>query len=241
MNYQANQGRKAPVGLNRKWDVGDLARPNHCRVAPRERRPPELCRSSEWRYVSESCLHRFLGLMAVLLVGCGLTTGCASRGGVLGVDCCADVPAGAIPEPAGTKVCNWQTEQVGSAIADQTILYQADFVSDTTALSPSALGRMSRHVQSGLATAQTWLIEPSGDESLDSQRVAKATEELVLRGVTSMQVQVATPAALGLRGPQAEQAARVSGNARSSNSGSGAPISSASALGRQASRIGGLF
>ena len=59
---------------------------------------------------------------------CGLaiaamtTLGCASRGGILGVDCCADIPAGAIPQPAGAKLCDWQTAQVSSAVVDQTVL-----------------------------------------------------------------------------------------------------------------------
>ena len=173
-------------------------------------------------------------IIVSLVSGSCLMAGCASRGGILGVDCCADVPAGAIPEPAGTKVCNWQTEQVRSAIADQTVLYQADFVARTESLSPAAFDRMSRHAQSNLANIQPWVIQPSGDEGLDARRVAVVTEELSRQGITPIQVQLATPPALGLSGPQAERVAGGFGNIRNSGTGTGAPISRPSGLGGQA-------
>ncbi len=177
--------------------------------------------------------------IVLLIAGMCILGGCASRGGILGVDCCADVPAGAIPEPAGTKVCNWQSQQVGSAIADQTVLYQADFVASTASLSPAAVQRLSRHAQSNLANVQPWVIEPSGNESLDSQRVAMTVEELSRRGITPVDVQIATPAALGLRGPEAERVAGGFGNNGNGNSAVGAPVSRASGFGGQAQGIGG--
>lgn len=182
-------------------------------------------------------------IIVSLVSGSCLSIGCASRGGILGVDCCADVPAGAIPEPPGTKVCNWQSEQVRSAIADQTVLYQADFVARTESLSPAALDRMSRHAQSNLANVQSWVIQPSSDEALDARRVARVTAELSRRGITPLEVQLATPAALGLRGPQAERVASGFGNIRSSNTGTGAPISRPSGSDGQAggNLPGGIF
>ncbi len=181
--------------------------------------------------------------IVTLVTGSCFSIGCASRGGILGVDCCADVPAGAIPEPPGTKVCNWQTEQVRSATADQTVLYQADFGTGTDSLSPAALDGLSRHAQSNLANVQPWGVQLSGDAELDARRVSTVTEELSRRGITSVEVQLATPAALGLRGPQAEQVAGGFGNMRTSNTGTGAPISRSSGQGGQVggNLPGGIF
>lgn len=163
--------------------------------------------------------------------------GCASRGGILGVDCCADIPAGAVPEPAGTKVCNWQNVQVSSALADQTVLYQADFVGKSDTLSPAAIQRMARNVSSGLAATQPAIIETSGDASLDAARLNVVNRQLASFGVTLPIVEIATPAALGLRGLEAEQAARAIGNA---GRGTGAPLAQPAQLGTQGGFGGNL-
>ncbi|SMP60022.1 hypothetical protein SAMN06265222_106306 [Neorhodopirellula lusitana] len=182
----------------------------------------------------------------IKLTACGLTMasmttlGCASRGGILGVDCCADVPAGAIPEPAGAKVCNWQTAQVAGAAADQTVLYQADFVGTSAKLSPGAIERMARNANSGLAAMQPAFIEPSGNASLDAERVDVVAMRLTSFGIPAPMVEVATPAALGLRGPQAERVASGFGNIRNSMTGTGAPVSSPSGLGGQSGFGGNL-
>ena len=142
-----------------------------------------------------------------LLFGAATVTGCAHRHGVMGVDCCADIPAGAIPEPAGTKVCNWQTLQVTGAAADQTALYRSDFVGDSTTLSPAAKDRMGRLIHSGCGGNLPWIVEPSGDSDLDLARVESVVSELTLRGASPIDVTLATPAAIGLTGPEAERIA----------------------------------
>jgi hypothetical protein len=139
----------------------------------------------------------------VLLLASSLS-GCAHRHDVLGVDCCADIPAGAIPEPPGTKLCNWQSMQVNAATADQFVLYQCDFVGDSTNLSPAALARIGRLAQSGSASNMSWVVEPSGDGALDLARMDAAINELTGRGVSPVDVTIATPAALGLAGTLAE-------------------------------------
>ncbi|TWT94710.1 hypothetical protein [Stieleria varia] len=167
----------------------------------------------------------------IVTLTCCLSFGCSHHDGVLGVDCCADIPAGAIPAPAGSKVCQWQSAQVNSAIADQTVLYQADFIDRSATLSPAALQRLSRHAQTDLAAVQSWTIEPSGDAAVDTNRLASVLHELAIRGIHSPDVQLAFPAALGLSGPQAERAASALGNTRNSNAGIGAPISRPSGIG----------
>lgn len=131
-----------------------------------------------------------------------LAFGCASHGGFSGIDKCADIPAGAIPEPAGAKVCDWQTAQVLSAAADQTVLYRADFIGPTVELSPAASERLARHAASGLAELQPWVVEPSGDNERDARRVSHVTDRLAALGVTEARVVVAIPAAIGVSGQQ---------------------------------------
>jgi hypothetical protein len=186
---------------------------------------------------------KMIGLAATSLAfALTATLGCTSRGGILGVDRCADIPAGAVPEPAGSKVCNWQTAQVTGAVADQTVLYQCDFIGTSAELSPGASERMARNANSGLAAMQPAVIEPSGDVSLDSKRVNAVIGQLASFGVTAPIVEVATPAAIGLRGPQAERVAAGFGNIRNSSTGTGAPISRPAGLGGQGGTLpGGIF
>ena len=140
------------------------------------------------------------------------TSGCASRGGILGVDRCADIPAGAIPEPAGVKNCNWQTAQVSGAEADQTVFYKCDFIGDSAKIAPDALNRIARTASSGLATSQPSIIEPSGDDALDAARVTAVSLQLASYGIPKPVVTVAIPAALGMQGIRAEQIADGLGN-----------------------------
>ena len=156
--------------------------------------------------------------LAVALI---TTSGCASRGGIFGVDRCADIPAGAIPEPAGAKVCDWQTAQVANAEADQTVFYKCDFVGNSAKIAPESLNRIARSAGSGLATNQPSIIEPSGDETLDAARVTAVSLQLASYGITDPVVTVAIPAALGMQGIRAERIADGLGNFGNGSSGNG--------------------
>ena len=147
--------------------------------------------------------------LAVALI---TSSGCASRGGILGVDCCADIPAGAIPEPAGSKLCDWQTAQVSGAEADQTVFYKSDFIGSSAKIAPNSIERIARTARSGLAANQPSVIEPSGDEALDAARVSAVSLQLASYGITQPIVTVAIPAALGMQGIRAEQIADGVGN-----------------------------
>lgn len=152
-----------------------------------------------------------IGLISICSVGC------ASRGGILGVDRCADVPAGAIPEPVGTKLCQWQTAQINAAAVDRYVLYKADFVGKSSELSPGAIERLSRLIAAGNLEANTMVIEPTGDDRLDQSRVSAVIEVLSSAGANVPDVRIAIPAALGLSGPQAERAAGNAGQTRGSS------------------------
>lgn len=154
-----------------------------------------------------------------LAVAVTAATGCASRGGICGVDRCADIPAGAIPEPAGVKICDWQTAQVSNAEADQTVFYKCDFIGDTAKIAPDAIQRIARTAGSGLAAAQPSIIEPSGNEQLDAARVTAITLQLASYGITQPTVTTAIPAALGMQGVRAERVANGFGNTGNGSTG----------------------
>jgi hypothetical protein len=156
--------------------------------------------------------------LAVALI---TSSGCASRGGILGVDRCADIPAGAIPEPAGVKICDWQTAQVAGALADQTVFYKSDFIGDSAKIAPNSLNRIARSARSGLSTSQPSIIEPSGDETLDAARVTAVSLQLASYGITQPVVEVAIPAAIGMLGIRAERVADGFGNSGNGSSGGG--------------------
>lgn len=155
--------------------------------------------------------------IAIVITSLCLSAGC-SQYGILGVDRCADIPAGAIPEPAGTKLCQWQTAQATGAFADQQVLYQSDFVGKSTQLSPGAIERIQRLVQSGSTQQTAWVIEPSSSEPLDESRMRDFVFYLDNLGAPPIDVVVARPAALGLSGPMAEQTARGLGQNRGTSS-----------------------
>lgn len=147
--------------------------------------------------------------------------GCASNG-ILGVDQCATVQSGAIPEPAGNKLCNWETAQAVSALADQLAFYRSDFIGDTVELSPSAterIGRLARYTENETSSLP-WIVEPTGDPSLDQARLDNVAFQLESHGFPPVNVTLATPAAIGLSGPQAERVAGAVG-VNSSNAGQG--------------------
>ena len=163
------------------------------------------------------------------------TVGCSNHRGILGVDDCADVPPGAVPEIAGTKVCNWQTVQTENAFRDQMVLYHCDFVGRTSELSPAAKERLARRVSSDDMGVNDWVIEPTQEAELDRIRVQSVMNQLATLGVAEVNVVIGNPPALGLRGPLAEQTARAIGG-RGRNGGAGF-----SAIGNQSqSRSGGI-
>lgn len=143
------------------------------------------------------------GIVFALLIGTQLA-GCSSKGGIFGVDCCADIPAGAVPERAGTKIYNIQEAQVLKAKQDLNVFYQADFVGRTAELAPLAASRIAQRAQDDSRQPETYVVEPSGNAGLDQQRVTSVKNKLSTMGLGYEDVTVAVPSALGLSGPFAE-------------------------------------
>jgi hypothetical protein len=152
---------------------------------------------------SGPAIRNFQLLMFVFCACAGLA-GCASQGGILGVDCRSDIAAGVVPEPPGTKVCNYQQSQVAAASLDQNVLYRADFVGTTSELAPTALARLARQHATGRLGSETLVVEPSGDRGLDQRRLQAVGSKLAELGIANVPVELAIPAALGLSGSVAE-------------------------------------
>ncbi|HEV8068133.1 MAG TPA: hypothetical protein VGP76_10375 [Planctomycetaceae bacterium] len=110
-------------------------------------------------------------LGAPLILGAmSLAAGCHQTGYFWPTDRCADIPCGAIPQPAGVYSCQWQTEQKLRAEQDKFVIYQYEWFQGRDHLGPA--GR--RHIE---AIAQRLdnvpypvLIEKSEDTTLDETR-----------------------------------------------------------------------
>ena len=149
--------------------------------------------------------------------------GCHSRRGICGVDHCADVPCGAIPGRPGNHLCQWQQAQVRSASTDLGVFYQADFVGTSEQLGPAAQQRVASLIQQGSIGTVPLIVEPSDDPQRDMARTISLASALSAGGatITSDQIQVAYPPALGLEGFRAQQVARTASRSGGQGGGQG--------------------
>ncbi|MCP4479562.1 MAG: hypothetical protein GY818_15875 [Planctomycetaceae bacterium] len=147
-------------------------------------------------------LKNLMGLL--IFISMLVFSGCSHHRGGTGVDSLADVPKGAVPEPAGVKLCQWQTAQVLQAAQDQTVLYKADFLGESAKLAPSATEKILRSLQNGTAGVQIWVVEATKNATQDSRRVDSVTQQLTSWGVPSPRVGIGMPTALGMPGVFAE-------------------------------------
>lgn len=161
-------------------------------------------------------LNTLLRISLILLTSIALTssTGCSQRQRLLNVDALSEVPSGAVPAPAGNKLCQWQHAQVQQAAQDQTVLYKADFVGLSPQLSPSATDKIVQALRTGTASSQFWKVEPTGDSFRDANRVNSVAQQLAYWGVSNPQVGIGIPTALGLPGVIAESNFRNSVNSQ---------------------------
>lgn len=156
-------------------------------------------------------------------------TGCRIQDGILGVDRCANVPAGAIPAMPGSHLCQWEKAQVDAASTDLGVFYQADFVGDSDALGPAAHRQVSRLVQQQLVGRIPIIVEPTSDPMQNLARQHSVAAAFTSAGVSMLpeQVVIAYPPAIGLDGYRAQQVARAAsrggrgGQGGSSGSGGG--------------------
>ena len=147
--------------------------------------------------------------------------GCHTGQGICKVDRCANVPCGAIPGKPGNHLCGWQQAQVRSASNDLGVFYQADFIDKSDRLSPAAEKQVARLVQQGAIGTVPLILEPSDDSQRDASRTIMLASAFTAAGtpMSSDQIQIANPPALGLTGYRAQQVARAA--SRNGNQGGG--------------------
>jgi len=164
-----------------------------------------------------------IAVTSVLLMLLVSSVGCRCDDGIFGVDKCADVPCGAIPNKPGTRLCEWQHAQVANASIDRGMFYQSDFVNTSDQLGPAAVRRIDTLVQQGEIGGLTLYVEPSGDAQRDAARVVAIASAVSDAGIPTMpeQIQVAYPPAIGLDGFRAQQVARTANRSGGQGGGRG--------------------
>jgi len=153
----------------------------------------------------------------------------------------ADIPAGAIPQPAGTHVNAWQSAQATLADRDDFVVYQYEWQIDSNQLSPFGKRHLGVLANRLITEPVQITIEPSNNAELDTSRRKFLVTHLTERGISSadQRVVVSYPAAEGLHGREAQRASNgyfgggrgaggSSGGGQNTNGGSAGGINSAS-------------
>jgi len=96
---------------------------------------------------------------------------------------CPDFPPGAIPPPAGTYTCRWQTAQMNRADAGKFVIHQNEWFMGGKTLGPDG----ERHVrQMGMQLSHVpypVVISRSVDEQLNDERRQIIVDQLTMAGV----------------------------------------------------------
>ena len=142
-----------------------------------------------------------------------LLAGCISAAFFVGckhAEYCKDIPEGAIPQPVGTYVCQWQHAQMDRAEADDFVIYRYEWLRETDQFSPYGGQHMMRLVGRLQHSPESVIIAPSGDIELDQARVRSAIGLLVAEGVSDahQRVAIGNPTAEGLYGQEAPRTAQ---------------------------------
>ena len=185
-------------------------------------------------------------LRLVALLFAALAGGCQNCGQQHGIDKCADIPPGAIPRPAGTYSCQWQTAQISRAGQDQWLVYEYEWFKEGKQLGPFG----QRHVEALLQQLPHCdckiIVEPyfdttknAPDAELNEARRQVVVTQLATAGVPEpdSRVVLGYSQALPLYGPEAVQVgdARLPGGV----SGIGGTGGGAGQFGGQFGGVGG--
>jgi hypothetical protein len=145
------------------------------------------------------------------IVGTGALSALIGCRGTAHTPAGADLPRGAIPMPAGSFACQWQTAQTHRADEDDFVFYSSEWSGPTAILSPAG----QRHLEQilpRLATqpAAVLVVESSGDAELDALRQKTLLEQAAALGLALPPpcVTIASPRAEGLLGLEAPRMAR---------------------------------
>lgn len=118
---------------------------------------------------SADCRLWLLGLLPFVAIGCQQYR-LWSR--------CPDIPAGAIPAPAGTYNDRWQQAQTSRADQDAFVFYQYEWDKNGDRLGPFGERHLQKMIQRAQQTAIPIVIEPSGEPALDERRLLAIKDAL---------------------------------------------------------------
>jgi hypothetical protein len=119
-----------------------------------------------------------------------LAAGCHQTGYFWPTDRCADIPCGAIPQPAGNYSCQWQTEQKLRAEQDKFVIYQYEWTQGGDHFGPAGRRHIEAIAQRLDGVPYPVLIEKSEDTNLDDSRRKYMIELLTSMGVAEAERRV---------------------------------------------------
>jgi hypothetical protein len=100
-------------------------------------------------------------------------SGCQS-----GHKACEDIPPGAIPQPNGTYLCQWNHAETARADRDNFVIYQYEWSADATKLTQFGQEHIRRIAQGLSQVCFPIVIEPSSDPQLNEIRRLAVLEAL---------------------------------------------------------------
>jgi hypothetical protein len=115
----------------------------------------------------------FLLTIATLLAGC---QHCGEKN-------CNDIPAGAIPQPCGTYMCQWMHAERARADRDNFVIYQYEWQSNTAKLNATGEEHLANIARRLAETQFAVVIEPTTDDKLNESRRAGIIETLANHNV----------------------------------------------------------
>jgi hypothetical protein len=180
-------------------------------------------------------------LLLLIMLGCAaLAGGCHYDGGwAWCTDQCADIPCGAIPPPAGTYSCQWQTEQIARAQQDFFVIHQTEWYLGGKQLGPDGRKHVSQIAKRIGEGSSPVIVAASDDDKLNAARKKTVVESLLKLGVLDADSRVVSgdSQAEGMYGQEAVRygTARLSGNTTGAGGGFGA---AGGGLGTQGSGFG---
>jgi hypothetical protein len=120
--------------------------------------------------------------LMLVLVAALLAAGCHGGGWVWSTDRCADIPCGAIPQPAGVYNCQWQTAQNFRAEQDKFVIYQYEWFEGGDHLGPDGRRHVETIAQRLDSVPYPVIVEKSDDAKEDEKRRQEVIAKLASLG-----------------------------------------------------------
>ena len=123
---------------------------------------------------------------------------------------CNSIPPGAIPQPNGTYLCQWNHAETARANQDNLVIYQYEWTAEGTRLTAFGQEHLARITQKLPQVCFPVVIEPCSDQRLNEIRRLALLEALANCHAQIMpdRVVVGRPEAEGLYGDEAPGVAR---------------------------------